>query len=297
VELSPEDLQFHPILMKYGIRPSTKRLSEIARSRDPSNLDPISITCEKEVMKGLEELEYARRMRFEKVQCLEYDLDPEEQIHWILDHNRKVDGLNDPYRLLLSRELMPRFRERGNRNMQLGGELKGSMNLSSHERIDCRGMRADAADVAEVQVDKFDRVFELGNAKLLEALLGDEVSIHRASLWARKPGTISDELDRHRTLRGTTKEVHRQLRKHQSKRQAFDWQPDVREIGHALAEMSEEYQSKVLVRTIRSPGKFVFISEEVRQDMRTQRKFSYEQHSKPIEASSEIGPSELESSG
>jgi hypothetical protein len=61
IELSPRDLDPHSILLRHQIYPSATRLSEIAESWDPANLDPIHITRDGEILKGLEEWEFARK--------------------------------------------------------------------------------------------------------------------------------------------------------------------------------------------------------------------------------------------
>jgi hypothetical protein len=270
VERSPWELDPHLVLAKHHPVTSATRLSAIAKSWDPLNLDPICITRDNKILKGLEECEFARMKNIEKVSCLEYDLDEEGQIRWILEHNRKPEFFNDFVRIVVALELKPLLRERARRHMHIGGQFKGSMNLPEAERIDCREKIADAADVADVQVSKVEELLQRGNPELLKALRNGEVKIHRASVWVKKPEHLSDQLLLHRTLRGTTREVNRQLRKHRSKPQATEGHLDIRRIGNALAAMDSARHANVVVAPIRAPGQVLLLSEQLLQNLETQ---------------------------
>lgn len=276
VERSPWELDPHTLLVKCGIRPSAIRLSAIAESSDPSNLDPIYITRDDKILKGQEECEFARMMNIEKVLCLEYDLDEEGQILWILEHNRKTPYLNDSLRIEMALELKPIHREHAHNHMQSGGALKGSMNLAQSERIDCRKKIAAAAGVADSQVSKFEELLEKGNPELLEALRNGEVKINRAYCWLRLGVPLTDQLAQHRALLGTSKAVDLLLRRHQSKPQATKEILDPRRIGSALLAMDSALRANVVVAPIRAPGQFLLLSEQLLHNLQTQGELHYE---------------------
>ncbi len=169
-------------------------------------------------MKGLEEWELARKRNLQKVNCLEFDLNEEEIVQWILDQFGKTEQFNDFVRILIARKLKPFFSERGKENERLGGLLKGSINLPKAQRIDSRAQIARAANVADRQVSDVDFLLENANPPLLEALRGDEVSIHKACLWVKTyPDTQLDQLTIHRTLKGLAKKVDSLRRHHRLK--------------------------------------------------------------------------------
>jgi hypothetical protein len=270
VERSPWELDPHLVLAKHHPVTSATRLSAIAKSWDPLNLDPICITRDNKILKGLEECEFARMKNIEKVSCLEYDLDEEGQIRWILEHHRKPEYFNDFVRIVVALELKPLLRERARRHMQIGGQSKGSMNLPEVERIDCREKIADAADVADVQVSKVEELLQRGNLELLKALRNGEVRIHRASVWLKNPEHLSDQLLRHRTVSGITKKVNTFLQKHRSKPRAPDRPLDIRRLGNALAGMDSGRLADVVVAPIRASGQVLLISEQLLQNLETQ---------------------------
>lgn len=276
VERSPWELDPHPVLAKHNVRPSAIRLSAIAESWDPFNLDPPCITRDGKILKGLEECEFARMKNIEKVSCLEYDLDEEEQIHWIVEHHRKPKHFIDFVPIELALELKPFFQKPARKHMQIGGQLKGSMNLPEAERIDCREMMARAAGVAAVQESKAEKLFQKGSPELLEALRTGEVSIHRASEWLKNPEPLCDQLLRHRTVSGITKKVNTFLQKHRSKPRAPDRPLDIKRLGNALAGMDSGRLADVVVAPIRAPGQVLLISEQLLHNLDAQGELNYD---------------------
>jgi hypothetical protein len=86
VTRSPWELHPHPSWVKHNLGLSVARLSAIAASWNPSMLDPISVTRDGTILKGHEVCELARRMGLGRVSCLEYNLDEQEALLWIIQH-------------------------------------------------------------------------------------------------------------------------------------------------------------------------------------------------------------------
>src|SRR5271157_889401 len=94
VTRSPWELHPHPSWVKHNLGLSVARLSVIAADWNPSKLDPISITRDGTILGGHEVCELARRRGLERVPCLEYDLDEEEALLWIIQHSHQHQELN-----------------------------------------------------------------------------------------------------------------------------------------------------------------------------------------------------------
>jgi hypothetical protein len=215
VERPLKELHLHPVLEKHGVLPLVKRLSEVAKSWDQYQMGPISTTCDGKVMKGLEEFDLARRKGMKKVRCLDYDLDAEEQIRWILDNNRKTEGLIDFLRIEIALELKPSLVERAQEHMRLGGSLKGLANLPKAQRINVRDELRKAANVAEHQVSRVEVLLRNAQPELLMALRSGEVSINRAWIWVTEHRDSQlDQLEQHRIMHGETKDIDGLLRRH-----------------------------------------------------------------------------------
>jgi hypothetical protein len=276
VERSPLELVPHSLLARHNIEPSTSRLSAVAESFESLPLDPIFITRDNKILKGLEEWKFASVRKIEKVLCLVYDLDQEGSIRWILEHNRKSEYLNDLLRIEVALELKPILRERAQNHVQSGGALKGSMNLSKSERIDCRNKIAAAARVADSQVSKVEKLLENSNPEFLEALRSGEIKINRAFCWLRQGKSLTDELANHRSQCGLPKAINLLLRRHLRKPQAVEGITDVHRIGIALAAMDPVHRANVVVVPIRVPGQLLLLSEQLWHNLQRQGELHYE---------------------
>ena len=275
VQRSPWELIRHPILAEYCLGLSVARLSAISDTWDPSWWCPICIAKDGKVLKGLEEWELARKRNLQKVNCLEFDLNEEEIVQWILDQFGKTEQFNDFVRILIARKLKPFFSERGKENERLGGLLKGSINLPKAQRIDSRAQIARAANVADRQVSDVDFLLENANPPLLEALRGDEVSIHKACLWVKTyPDTQLDQLTIHRTLKGLAKKVDSLRRHHRLKPNVTEEPIDIQRLGNALATLDQDRGAEVIVGQIQSKGKVLLLSRDLLEALESQGEFT-----------------------
>ena len=266
----PSELHPHPSWVKHNLGLSVARLSAIAASWDPSKLDPISITRDGTILKGHEVCELARRMRLERVFCLEYDLDEEGALLWIIQHSRQDQGLNPYCRIVLALDYEPSFHERAQKNQRLGGQFKGSTTLPKAQAIDCRRELAALAGVSEGTVAKVRRLLQSGCPELVEAVREGEASIHRASVWLRNPEKQLEQLTLHRSLCGVTSMIDSLLRRHRIAHAEGKGQLDIHRIGNALAAMDTERKTSVLIGAIQTSGKVILLSSELLQALESQ---------------------------
>jgi hypothetical protein len=89
VTRSLAELHPHPSWVKHNFGLSVARLSAITASSNTSQLDPISITKDGTILKGHEVCELSRRREVARVACLEYDLDTQEALLWIIRHSNR----------------------------------------------------------------------------------------------------------------------------------------------------------------------------------------------------------------
>ena len=269
VSRSPWELHPHPSWVKHNLGLSVARLSAIAENW-PSKLDPVSVTRDGTILKGHEVCELARRMGPERLPCLEYDLDEEEALLWIIEHSHQDRELNPYHRVLLALDYEPSFRQRARENQRLGGQFKGSTTLPEAHAVDCRREIAALAGVSEGTLAKVRRLLQAGRPELLEALREGEVSIHCASLWLRNPEKQLDQLTLRRSLRGITRTIDSLLNRHRVPHPAGSEQLDIQRIGSALAAMDPERKTSVLVGAIQISGKVILLSDELLQALESQ---------------------------
>jgi len=270
VSRSPLELHPHPSWVKHNLGLSVDRLSAIAASWNPSKLNPVSITRDGTILKGHEVCELARRMGLERLSCLEYDLNEEEALLWIIQNSHQDQELNPYHRVVLALDYEPLFRERARENQRLGGQFKGSTTLPEAQATDCRREIAALAGVSEGTLAKVRRLLQSGRPELLEALGEGEVSIHRASVWLRNPEKQLDQLTLHRSLRGITRTIDSLLHRHRIANPAGKGQLDIQRIGSALAAMDTAGRTSVLVGAIQISGKVILLSNELLQALESQ---------------------------
>jgi hypothetical protein len=205
-----------------------------------------------------------------RVSCLEYNLDEQEALLWIIQHFQQDQELNTYHRIVLALDYEPSFRERARQNQRLGGQFKGSTTLPEAQAIDCRREIAQLAGVSEGTLAKVRRLLQAGHPELLEALREGEVSIHCASLWLRNPEKQLDQLTLHRSICGITSKIDLLLHRHRIGDPAGTGQLDIQRIGSALAAMDTERKTSVLVGTIRTRGKVILLSNELLQALESQ---------------------------
>jgi hypothetical protein len=271
VQRSPKKLRIHPILAGKNIERSLARISAVAGISNPSSLDPIWITQENLVLKGVVELDRAIKANLETVSCVELVLDEERQIRWILDHHRKTKDYEDFVRIEIALDLKPFILQRAKENKRLGGRFKGSAKLPEAERIDTRAEIAKAADVAPRQVSRAEGLLRDAKPELLEALRSGEIKINRACTWLKEnPKNQLDRLSEFRVFREHAKTIAGLMRKHRAKPHPPERNLDSRQIGAALAaaDPASHLQIMVLPRTIQ--GSYLLLSEDLMQSIQTQ---------------------------
>ncbi len=269
VSRSPWELHPHPSWVKHNLGLSVARLSAIAENW-PSKPDPVSVTRDGTILKGHEVCELARRMGPERLPCLEYDLDEEEALLWIIEHSHQDPELNPYHRVLLALDYEPSFRQRARENQRLGGQFKGLTTLSEAQAINCRREIARLAGVSEGTLAKVRRLLQAGCPELLEALGEGEVSIHRADVWLRNPEKQLDQLTLYRSLRGITSTIDSLLHRHRTAHTAEKGQLDIQRIERALAAMDTQRKASVLVGTVQISGEVILLSNALLQALESQ---------------------------
>jgi len=209
-------------------------------------------------------------MGLERLSCLEYDLDKEEALLWIIQHSHQDQELNPYHRVVLALDYEPSFRERARENQRLGAHFKGSTTLSKAQAIDCRREIAKLAGVSQGTLAKVKTLLQAGRPELLEALREGEVSIHRASVWLRNPEKQLDQLTLYRSLCGITSTIDSLLHRHRIAHPGGKTQLDIQRIGSALVAMDTERKTSVLVGVIQTSGKVILLSDELLQDLESQ---------------------------
>lgn len=181
--------------------------------------------------------------------CIIRQLDEAEALVYILQKQRQSAGLNDFIRVSLALELEPNFRAQARERQRLGGEKKGSSNLTGAQRIDVRAQIAQTAGVCVANVTKVKHLIDSAHTTVLAALQIGEIRIHRAWTWleSSKDGGLQDYKN-FRNETGMRRKIKALIARQVGRRPSAP--DDLNELRKALYELSSKPRFKGLVRSI-----------------------------------------------
>jgi hypothetical protein len=258
-----DQLRPHPRLVRLRIVPSAHDLSVAIGQSHQAMREPLTITQDHYILVGYAQWKVARRQSEATLPCIQLDLTEEEALLWIIQKHQRSSSINDFGRILLALELEPSYKARARTNQQLGGKLKGSSNLTKANRLNVRSEVAAAAGVSPGNVFKVKQLAMHAHPALLQALREGEVSINLASGWLKIPEKQLDQLRLYRLYlgkRGLTRKIDSLLRAHRPTHPAREEHLDIQRIGSALAAMSPERKTSVLVSAIEVTGEVLLLS-------------------------------------
>ncbi len=265
---SVDRLQPHPSLIRLHIIPSARDLSAAMGRQYQATKEPLTITRDCFILAGHARWNLARRQGETTLTCLQLDMTEEEALLWLIQKHQRSDGLNAFCRIFLALELEPWFKARARCNQQLGGQMKGSANLSEADRLDVRSEIAAAAGVSTGNVSKVKQLTSAAHPQVLEALRAGEVSIHMAWVWLQKPDKQLDALGMYRNRRTIKNTVNALLRAHHDVGPSE--QLDAPHVAAALSRLGSKQIDSILVAEVRVPGVVLLVSTELRQALTSQ---------------------------
>ena len=125
-----ELLRPHPAFDQIGWQ-DIEDLNRVAQRDSQLVLEPLRITKQGIILSGVGEWQLAVFERKPYVYCIEYDLDNNQALQFILERSGTQKGLNDFVRIRLALTLEDYLRAKGRENMSAGGKHKGLTNSPS----------------------------------------------------------------------------------------------------------------------------------------------------------------------
>jgi hypothetical protein len=212
---SLDELHPHPSYVRNQLSVSASQLSALIELGSLTFRTPIVVSRNGTVVDGYARLELARRQSRETILCLEYDLTEEEALRWLIQTHRPLRGLNSYCRTLLALDLAPSLQDAARTNQRLGGQIKGSSNLTEAQRVDVRSKTAAIAGVSSGNVAKVERVSKFAAPSVQDALKSSEIRVHKAWQWSRiSPQQQLRKLEEYRSQKGTNQTSRRLIQKH-----------------------------------------------------------------------------------
>jgi hypothetical protein len=209
------ELRPHPSYVRHQLSVSASQLSTLAALGSLAFREPIVVTRNLMIIDGYARFQLAQRQERQTLFCLEYDLTEEEALRWLIQSHRPSWGLNAFSRVLLVLDLEPFLQERARANQRIGGQHKGSSNLTEAQKMDSRSELAAAAGVSTGNIRKVKQLIESAHPMIKQALKAEEISIHLAWQWRRLPAQQQlEKFEEHRSRRGTNQTSRRLIQKH-----------------------------------------------------------------------------------
>jgi len=206
----PEQLRLHRALDELGWVGVIGELNEAVRLTNPSVTEPILITTNGTILAGIGRWQSAVFDGRHEVNCIEYPLNEDESLQFIISHHQPQRGWNAFIRIRLALKLELYFQKRALDNMAAGGKCKGSANLPNPQHIDVRQEIARAAGVGARNVSNVRTILQTAHPRLIEALRDGTLTINRAIQWCRQPKAQQMEQFTQYTLERATSKVIRQ---------------------------------------------------------------------------------------
>jgi hypothetical protein len=188
-------LRPHPAFDQLGWR-DIEDLNRAVECDSQSIRDHLRVTKQGIILSGVGEWQLATIEEKQYVNCLEYDLDSNQALEFILAHSGPRKGLNDFIRICLALTLEEYLRGKGRENMSAAGKRKGLTTLSNLTPIDVRRLTADLAGTGTGNVDKVRMILEKAHPNIIRALQEGSLRIHRGWTWCRLSPTNQLELFR-----------------------------------------------------------------------------------------------------
>lgn len=212
---SLDELRPHPSYVRHQLSVSASQLSALIELGSLAFHQPIVISRNGIVVDGYARWELARRQGRRSILCLEYDLTEEEALRWLIQTHRPLHGLSSYCRTLLALDLAPSLQESARANQRIGGQSKGSSNLTEAQKVDVRSKTAATAGVSSGNVAKVERVSKSAPPNVQDALKSSEIRVHKAWQWSRlSPQQQLAKLEEYRSQKGTNLTSRRLIQKH-----------------------------------------------------------------------------------
>ena len=219
----PQQLRLHRALEEFGWTGEIEEFNQAARLSHLSVNDPILITTSGTILSGFGRWQSAVFNGLVEINCIEYPINEDESLQFILTHHQNRSGWNDFVRICLALTLETTLQQKALENMRAGGKLKGLANLPEADRIDVRKEIARAAGVGERNVSNARTILQRAHPILVGALKEGAMSINRAHQLCKLPKAEQlEQLVSYSEERATNKVIRRSIPQQEEKKASLD---------------------------------------------------------------------------
>jgi len=183
---SPEGLHLHPALLELDSMDVAVELNEAERVRHHPTA-PILISSDGTVLSGFGRWRSALLHGEREIQCIEYALEEEDSLPFILSYHKPKRGWNSFVRTRVALTQEPYLRRKAIDNMRAGGRHKGSAKLPTPQHMDVRCQIARIAGVGVRNVSNVKTILGAAHPRLLTALANGTLTINKAMSLCKLP--------------------------------------------------------------------------------------------------------------
>jgi hypothetical protein len=267
-----DELRPHPSYTRHKLSVHAAQFSTLDELGDLAFKLPLVITRERIIVDGYARWALAKRQGRLTLPCIEYDLNEQDALKWLIRTHLPSHGHNDFARIELALDLELHFKNKALFNRQEGGRLKGLSNLTEAEKVNCRAEIARVAHVSVGNVHKVKYILTHACSPLKEAVTTGEISIHLAHKWSHEAESEQQEYLRLSRIEKGLKRKARQLVAAEIAKLTLPTPTDIIRLSdftklvHELAAIAPEQFteiSSIEVKLVQGAGCAIFATEEL----------------------------------
>ena len=256
---SPQQLRLHPAMKELCWTGVIDELNDAARLKDHSVPEQVHITTNGTILAGFGLWRSAVLDGRHEINCIEYPLNEDQALQFILTHHQTRCGWNDFVRIRLALTLEPNLQQSALDNMRAGGKYKGLASLPEAQRIDVRQEIANIAGTGTRNVTKAKAILRSGHPRLIDSLANGTLRIHRAMQWCRLPKAQQlEELTQYTFERAKNKVIRKAVGFKESRISL-----DILAVLNALPQQEARKPGSVVVRQGRRQHTVILIGQDL----------------------------------
>ena len=262
----PQHLRLHRALDELGWVGEDEL--NAAQREGHSATEPILITTNGTILAGFGRWRLALLEGRDEIPCIEYGLNEDESLLFMLNHHQIRRGWNDFVRIRLALTIAPNLRQKALDNVRAGGKLKGLANLPEALHIDVRKEIARIAGVGDRNVCNAKTILERAHPRLILALQNGTLRINRAIQFCKLSRAEQlEQFIRHSEERETNKVIRRAISRPEKIEASFD----VISVLDALLHRQAEQPGSVAVRVGRHKRTVILVGKDLMTALPSQK--------------------------
>jgi hypothetical protein len=253
----PGELRLHPILDDFNFL-TAEELNISAELKELAIPEPVIITSDGTILAGFGAWTLAKSAQTAVVQCVEYAIEEEEILPFILHYHQPRHTWNAFVRISIALRLKFDLHQRALDNMRTGGRCKGLTNLSKADCMNVRHKIAKIAGTGTGNVNKVETILDRAHPNIIFALQNGLLSIHQAWKWCELSKTEQKEEFARHEEKGTRRKILRGLSIGKSRMSL-----DPLQVIEALQHRENQQPGSITVRASRNSGTTVILGEDL----------------------------------